>query len=140
MPINDGVIKIVSDLVLYYVTCETSCLRSGSRPFRIQYDLTCSGKLKMPGVVHHQSVNIIVADLHDGVITAEELNQETTGEEVAVNEKKTFSESELKKKGMELQLCLVKKISKWKNKQKSIHSKMQLLKITSWYSWIKNVS
>ena len=52
----------------------------------------------MPGVVHHQSVNIIVADLHDGVITAEELNQETTGEEVAVNEKKTFSESELKKK------------------------------------------
>lgn len=82
----------------------------------------------MAGVVHHQSVNIIVADLHDGVITAEELNQETTGEEVAVNEKKTFSESELKKKGMELQLCLVKKISKWKNKQKSIHSKMQLLK------------
>ena len=78
MPINDGVIKIVSDLVLYYVTCETSCLRSGSRPFRIQYDLTCSGKLKMPGVVHHQSVNIIVADLHDGVIIEEELNQETT--------------------------------------------------------------
>ena len=32
----------------------------------------------MAGVVHHQSVNIIVADLHDGVIIEEELNQETT--------------------------------------------------------------
>ena len=48
----------------------------------------------MAGVAHDQSINKVVADSHDDVIVGEELNQETGGKEV-VNEKKTFSESEL---------------------------------------------
>ena len=51
----------------------------------------------MTEVVHDQSVNKTVADSHDDVINREGLNQETTGEEVAVYKKKTFSESELEK-------------------------------------------
>ena len=59
----------------------------------------------MDGVVHDQSVNQTVTDSHDNVIIAEELNQQTTGSEVAVNEKLSVKVNW--KKVMALQLCLM---------------------------------
>ena len=59
----------------------------------------------MDGVVHDQSVNQTVTDSHDNVIIAEELNQQTTGSEVAVNEKLSVKVNW--KKVMGLQLCLM---------------------------------
>lgn len=59
----------------------------------------------MDGVVHDQSVNQTVTDSHDNVIIAEEPNQQTTGSEVAVNEKLSVKVNW--KKVMALQLCLM---------------------------------
>lgn len=59
----------------------------------------------MDGVVHDQSVNQTVTDSHDNVIIAEEPNQQTTGSEVAVNEKLSVKVNW--KKIMALQLCLM---------------------------------
>lgn len=59
----------------------------------------------MDGVVHDQSVNQTVTDSHDNVIIAEEPNQQTTGSEVAVNEKLSVKVNW--KKVMGLQLCLM---------------------------------
>ena len=50
----------------------------------------------MAGIAHDQSVNKVVADSHDDVMIRDKLNRETIGGEEAVNEKKTFSESELR--------------------------------------------
>lgn len=59
----------------------------------------------MDGVVHDQSVNQTVTDSHDNVIIAEEPNQQTTGSDVAVNEKLSVKVNW--KKVMALQLCLM---------------------------------
>lgn len=59
----------------------------------------------MDGVVHDQSVNQTVTDSHDNVIIAEEPNQQTTGSEMAVNEKLSVKVNW--KKVMALQLCLM---------------------------------
>ena len=59
----------------------------------------------MDGVVHDQSVNQTVTDSHDNVIIAEEPNRQTTGSEVAVNEKLSVKVNW--KKVMALQLCLM---------------------------------
>lgn len=59
----------------------------------------------MDGVVHDQSVNQTVTDSHDNVIIAEEPNQQTTGSEVAVNEKLSVKVNW--KKVMALQLSLM---------------------------------
>ena len=68
---------------------------SGSSEFSTIWLETRVGNYKMAGVPHDQSVNKVVADSHDDVMFEEELNQETTDGEEAVNLKKTFSESEL---------------------------------------------
>ena len=49
----------------------------------------------MAGVTHDQSINKVVADSHDDVMTGEELNQEITSAVEEVNGIKTFSESQL---------------------------------------------
>lgn len=59
----------------------------------------------MDGVVHDQSVHPTVTDSPDDVIIAEEPNQQTTGREVAVNEKLSVKVNW--KKVMGLQLCLM---------------------------------